>query len=77
MLMPSVLKKYTFLEFDGVISQMKRWFYGALKFIAVYILMVMLFMAYFYWYPKKEMNNMNRRALMYQECLRSHFYWQK
>ena len=59
------------------ISQMKRWFYGALKFIAVYILMVMLFMAYFYWYPKKEMNNMNRRALMYQECLRSHFHWQK
>lgn len=31
------------------ISQMKRWFYGALKFIAVYILMVTLFMAYFYW----------------------------
>lgn len=59
------------------ISQMKRWFYGALKFIAVYILMVMLFMAYFYWYPEKEMNNMNRRALMYQECLRSHFHWQK
>ena len=66
------MKKYTFLDFDGVISQMKRWFYGALKFIAVYILMVMLFMAYFYWYPEKEMNNMNRRALMYQECLRSH-----
>ena len=59
------------------ISQMKRWFYGALKFIAVYILMVMLFMAYFYWYPEKEMNNMNRRALMYQECLRGHFHWQK
>ena len=59
------------------ISQMKRWFYGALKFIAVYILMVMLFMAYFYWYPEKEMNNMNRRALMYKECLRSHFHWQK
>ena len=57
------------------ISQMKRWFYGALKFIAVYILMVMLFMAYFYWYPEKEMNNMNRRALMYKECLRSHFHW--
>lgn len=56
---------------------MKRWFYGALKFIAVYILMVMLFMAYFYWYPEKEMNNMNHRALMYQECLRSHFHWQK
>ena len=51
------------------ISQMKRWFYGALKFIAVYILMVMLFMAYFYWYPEKEMNNMNRRALMYQNTL--------
>lgn len=30
------MKKYTFLDFDGVISQMKRWFYGALKFIAVY-----------------------------------------
>ena len=59
------------------ISQMKRWFYGALKFIAVYVLMVMLFMAYFYWYPEKEMNNMNRRALMYKECLRSHFHWQK
>ena len=29
------------------ISQMKRWFYGALKFIALYILMVMVFMAYF------------------------------
>ena len=71
------MKKYTFLDFDGVISQMKRWFYGALKFIAVYILMVMLFMAYFYWYPEKEMNNMNRRTLMYQECLRSHFHWQK
>lgn len=56
---------------------MKRWFYGALKFIAVYILMLMLCMAYFYWYPEKVMNNMNRRALMYQECLRSHFYWQK
>ena len=27
------MKKYTFLDFDGVISQMKRWFYGALKFI--------------------------------------------
>lgn len=66
------MKKYIFLDFDGVISQMKRWFYGALKFIAVYILMVMLFMAYFYWYPEKEMNNMNHRALMYQECLRSH-----
>ena len=64
------MKKYIFLDF-------KRWFYGALKFIAVYILMVMLFMAYFYWYPEKEMNNMNRRALMYQECLRSHFHWQK
>ena len=51
------------------ISQMKRWFYGALKFIAVYILMVMLFMAYFYWYPEKEMNNMNRRSLMYQNTL--------
>ena len=63
------MKKYTFLEFDGVISQMKRLFYGALKFIAVYILMVMLFMAYFYWYPEKEMNNMNRRALMYQNTL--------
>ena len=59
------------------ICQMKRWFYGALKFITVYILMVMLFMAYFYWYPEKEMNNMNRRALMYQECLRNHFHWQK
>ena len=59
------------------ICQMKRWFYGALKFITVYILMVMLFMAYFYWYPEKEMNNMNRRALMYQECLRSHFHWQE
>lgn len=59
------------------ISQMKRWFYGALKFIALYILMVMVFMAYFYWYPEKEINNMNRRALMYQECLRNHFHWQK
>ena len=67
------MKKYIFLDFDGVISQMKRLFYGALKFIAVYIIMVMLFMAYFYWYPEKEMNNMNRRSLMYQECLRSHF----
>lgn len=63
------MKKYIFLDFDGVISQMKRWFYGALKFIAVYILMVMLFMAYFYWYPEKEMNNMNRRAIMYQNTL--------
>ena len=36
------MKKYIFLDFDGVISQMKRLFYGALKFIAVYILMVML-----------------------------------
>ena len=51
------MKKYIFLDF-------KRWFYNALKFIAVYILMVMLFMAYFYWYPEKEMNNMNRRALL-------------
>lgn len=59
------MKKYIFLDF-------KRWFYNALKFIAVYILMVMLCMAYFYWYPEKEMNNMNHRALMYQECLRSH-----
>ena len=59
------MKKYIFLDF-------KRWFYNALKFIAVYILMLMLCMAYFYWYPEKEMNNMNRRALMYQECLRSH-----
>ena len=30
------MKKYIFLDF-------KRWFYNALKFIAVYILMVMLF----------------------------------
>lgn len=59
------------------ISQMKRWFYGALKFIALYILMVMVFMAYFYWYPEKEINNMNRCALMYHECLRNHFHWQK
>ena len=59
------------------ISQMKRWFYGALKFIALYILMVMVFMAYFYWYPEKEINNMNRHALMYQKCLRNHFHWQK
>ena len=59
------------------ISQMKRWFYGALKFIALYILMLMVFMAYFYWYPEKEINNMNRRALMYQECLRNHFHWPK
>ena len=51
------MKKYIFLDF-------KRWFYNALKFIAVYILMLMLCMAYFYWYPEKEMNNMNRRALM-------------
>lgn len=58
------------------ISQMKRWFYGALKFIAVYILMLMLFTVYFIGIQKK-MNNMNRRALMYQECLRSHFHWQK
>ena len=43
------MKKYIFLDFDGVISQMKRLFYGALKFIAVYIIMVMLFMAYFDW----------------------------
>ena len=64
------MKKYIFLDF-------KRWFYNALKFIAVYILMLMLCMAYFYWYPEKEMNNMNRRGLMYQECLRSHFHWQK
>ena len=63
------MKKYTFLDSDGVISQMKRLFYGALKFIAVYILMVMLFMSYFYWYPEKEMNNMNRRAIMYQNTL--------
>ena len=63
------MKKYIFLDFDGVISQMKRLFYGALKFIAVYILMVMLFMSYFYWYPEKEMNNMNRRSLMYQNTL--------
>ena len=73
----SLNPKLEFLDFYGVISQMKRLFYGALKFIAVYILMVMLFMAYFYWYPEKEMNNMNRRALMYKECLRSHFHWQK
>lgn len=59
------------------ISQMKRWFYGALKFIALYILMLMVFMVYFYWYPEKEINNMNRRAIMYQECLRNHFHWQK
>lgn len=36
------------------ISQIKRWFYGALKFIAVYILMVMLFMAYFTGIQKKR-----------------------
>ena len=59
------------------LSKMKRWFYGALKYVTVYVLMVMLFMAYFYWYPEKEMNNMNRHALMYQECLRSHFHMQK
>ena len=59
------------------LSKMKRWFYGALKYVAVYVLMVMLVMAYFYWYPEKEINNMNRHALMYQECLRSHFHWQR
>ena len=59
------------------LSKMKRWFYEALKYVAVYVLMVMLFMAYFYWYPEKEINNMNRHALMYQECLRSHFHWQR
>lgn len=48
------MKKYIFLDFYGVISQMKRLFYGALKFIAVYILMVMLFMSYFYWYPDEQ-----------------------
>ena len=30
------MKKYIFLDFDGVISQMKRWFYGALKFFDLY-----------------------------------------
>ena len=59
------------------ISQIKLWFYSALKYIAAYIFMVMLCMAYFYWYPEKTVNNMNHRALMLQECLHNHFHWQK
>lgn len=48
------MKKYIFLDFEGVIGQMKRLFYGALKFIAVYILMVMLFMVFFTGIQKKR-----------------------
>ena len=60
------------------ISQMKRWFYGALKFIALYILMVMVFMAYVYWYPGNIVMNTNRHFLMIQKSLHQyHFPWQK
>lgn len=41
------MKKYIFLDF-------KRWFYNALKFIAVYILMLMLCMAYFLLVSRKS-----------------------
>lgn len=64
------MKKY-------ILSDFKRWFYKTIKYISVYIFMAMFLMAYFYWYPEKMMNDMNRHALMYQECLRDHFHWQK
>ena len=60
------------------ISQMKRWFYGALKYIALYIFMVILFMSFVYWYPGEKVMNTNRRFLMIQNSLHQyHFPWQK
>ena len=60
------------------ISQMKRWFYGALKYIALYIFMVILFMSFVYWYPGEKVMNTNRHFLMIQKSLHQyHFPWQK
>ena len=60
------------------ISQMKRCFYGALKYIALYIFMVILFMSFVYWYPGEKVMNTNRRFLMIQNSLHQyHFPWQK
>ena len=65
-------------RFADTVSQMKRWFYGALKFIALYILMVIVFMAYVYWYPGNIVMNTNSHFLMIQKSLHQyHFPWQK
>lgn len=60
------------------LSLFERWLYGALKFIALYILMVIVFIAYVYWYPGEKVMNTNRHFLMIQNSLHQyHFPWQK
>lgn len=36
------------------LSLFERWLYGALKYIALYIFMLILFMTFVYWYPGKK-----------------------
>lgn len=60
------------------LSLFERWLYGALKYIALYILMVILFMTFVYWYPGEKVMNTNRHFLMIQNSLHQyHFPWQK
>lgn len=60
------------------LSLFERWLYGALKYIALYIFMVILFMTFVYWYPGKKVMNTNRHFLMIQNSLHQyHFPWQK
>lgn len=55
-----------------------NWHYGALKYIALYILMVILFMTFVYWYPGEKVMNTNRHFLMIQNSLHQyHLPWQK
>ena len=60
------------------LSLFERWLYGALKYIALYIFTVILFMSFVYWYPGEKVMNTNRRFLMIQNSLHQyHFPWQK
>ena len=60
------------------LSLFERWLYGALKYIALYIFMLILFMTFVYWYPGEKVMNTNRRFLMIQNSLHQyHFPWQK
>ena len=60
------------------LSLFERWLYGALKYIALYIFMVILFMTFVYWYPGEKVMNTNRHFLMIQNSLHQyHFPWQK
>ena len=60
------------------LSLFERWLYGALKYIALYIFMLILFMTFVYWYPGKKVMNTNHHFLMIQNSLHQyHFPWQK